>query len=318
MGKRLNQSNLTERPGTRTLLAISLSLSMAAFGCTTDRNLGNGDPVTTPGVRTSPTGSSSPGSESAPTNPPMYSSSSYEQSALPPVSRRNIRLSPDQAAALMAQHQVQPRVRVLGPSGAGMATAGSNGVVAQRGYASDGATNVDTNPALLTNPQLTLNSSISSNPNVAITSGTGLDSGAVTTDGFALGATLGASTAGGATFVPGTLQSRTFSPTLASANNPPASISGATTFAGNTSVLASQRLGGSAILGTTNTATTTTTGAATVTPTNASLGTTTSAGTGSLRGRAATATPTTTGNSLSNPVRIVNGANGRTTITNQR
>ena len=298
MGKRLNSNNLTERPAMRALVAVSLTLSMAAFGCTTDRNLGNGDPVTTPGVRTSPTGSSSPGSESAPTNPPMYSSSSasYDQ-ALPPVSRRNIRLSPDQAAAVMAQHQAQPRVRVLGPSGAGMAVGSSTVDAGQRGYVSDGATNVNVNPALLTNPQLTLNSSISSNPSVAISSGTGLDSGIVTSDGFALGATLGASTTGGATFVPGTLQSVTLSPTLASANNPPASISGATTFAGNTSVLASQRLGGTAILGTTRTAatTTTTTGAATVTPTNASRG-----------------------SSVSSPVRIVTGTNGRTTITNQR
>lgn len=296
MGKRLNSNNLTERPAMRALVAVSLTLSMAAFGCTTDRNLGNGDPVTTPGVRTSPTGSSSPGSESAPTNPPMYSSSASYDQALPPVSRRNIRLSPDQAAAVMAQHQAQPRVRVLGPSGAGMAAGSSTVAAGQRGYVSDGATNVNVNPALLTNPQLTLNSSISSNPSVGISSGTGLDSGTVTSDGFALGATLGASTTGGATFVPGTLQSVTLSPTLASANNPPASISGATSFAGNTSVLASQRLGGTAILGTSRpAATATTTGAATVTPTNASRG-----------------------SSVSSPVRIVTGTNGRTTITNQR
>ena len=48
MNKSLNHSNLHERSATRTLLVVSLCGALAAFGCTTDRNLGNGDPVVTP------------------------------------------------------------------------------------------------------------------------------------------------------------------------------------------------------------------------------------------------------------------------------
>ena len=64
MSKSLIKSNLAERSSTRALLAVSLCASMAAFGCTTNRTLGNGNPVVTPGSRTSPTSGTSAGSES--------------------------------------------------------------------------------------------------------------------------------------------------------------------------------------------------------------------------------------------------------------
>src|SRR5689334_10618751 len=118
MTKSLNPSNLTERSAIRTLLVVSLCATMAAFGCTTDRNLGNGDPVSTPGVRSTPTGGTSAGSESEPVPPPMmssFSNGSVPVRSLTAVQPRIARLSADQAAAIMAQQQ-QPRVRVLGPA----------------------------------------------------------------------------------------------------------------------------------------------------------------------------------------------------------
>jgi hypothetical protein len=57
MSKSLIEKNL----GKSTLAAVSLVLTIAAFGCTTDRNLGNGDPVTTPGLRSIQTGCTSDG-----------------------------------------------------------------------------------------------------------------------------------------------------------------------------------------------------------------------------------------------------------------
>lgn len=172
MSKALKNSNLPQRPAIGSLLAISLTLSLAAFGCTTDRTLGNGDPVTTPGLRTSPTGGSSIGSESTSSSqslpPSMTSSSSSRFDALPVVTPKQ-RLTPDQAAAIMAQYQSAPRVRVLGPALPG---------AAGRGYASDGVvTGQYVNPALITNPQVTVNSTISSTATPVIASGAGVDGG---------------------------------------------------------------------------------------------------------------------------------------------
>ncbi|HEU4888708.1 MAG TPA: hypothetical protein VFV49_12550, partial [Thermoanaerobaculia bacterium] len=87
MSKVLKNSDLSERPAIRTLLVVSLCASIAAFGCTTDRTVGNGDPVTTPGVRTSPTGGATTGTETESVPPPMMSSYSGSQ-ALPAVRAR--------------------------------------------------------------------------------------------------------------------------------------------------------------------------------------------------------------------------------------
>lgn len=172
MSKALKNSNLSQRSSVRSLLAISLTLSLATFGCTTDRTLGNGDPVTTPGVRTSPTGGSSIGSESTTSGQTslqsMTSSSSARFDALPVVTPRG-RLTHAQAAAIMAQYQSAPRVRVLGPAMPGDAG---------RPYASDGVvTGQFINPALITNPQVTVNSSISSTATPVVISGAGGDGG---------------------------------------------------------------------------------------------------------------------------------------------
>jgi hypothetical protein len=254
MIKPLTTSNLHERSAIRTLLAISLCASMAAFGCTTDRNLGNGDPVTTPGTRSVPTGGTSAGSESEPVPPPMMSS--FSNGAVP-VQRRVARLSADEAAAIMAQQQ--PRVRVLGP------VSPDNG---GRPYASDQML-----PQQQREMRYTINSSINSQLTEAITSGAGegvagsdaavsfLDTSGVAagTAGFTSASTIAGSSvsSGTATTVstgtnvtnaaapviapsgtpvtptsstvstPAAFASvRTLSPTAASVVNPPASISG--------------------------------------------------------------------------------------------
>jgi hypothetical protein len=189
MSKTLKTGNLNSRPMVRTLVAVSLSISLAAFGCTTDRTLGNGDPVVTPGVRTSPTGNTSTGSETTPTVPaPMFSSSIDNGQALPAVRPRASRA--DQAAAVIADQA--PRVRYLG-----VAMPGQSG----RGYFSDANPSGQfQNPALRTNPQLTVNSSISSSPTPVIASGAGEGvagggvSGAAVVTGNSFASTTGAST----------------------------------------------------------------------------------------------------------------------------
>ncbi|HEX2123302.1 MAG TPA: hypothetical protein VHL59_16850 [Thermoanaerobaculia bacterium] len=151
---------MNERPVARALVALSLSASLAALGCTTNRTPGNGDPVT--GGPTAPAATSGTSSgTTTPTPPPM--TSSYQGSEVLPPSSRTLPLSPAEAAAVMAQHET-PQPRVLGP-----ADPGPGG----RAYVSDGRTNQFSFPALATNPQLTVNSSISSYPVAAITSGAG-------------------------------------------------------------------------------------------------------------------------------------------------
>ena len=117
MSKMLKKNSLFGQP---TLLAMSLAASVIAFGCTTDRTLGNGHLGGRSGVPMAPTSGVTSGSETEPTPtlpPPMTSSysRSYSQSdALPRVSRSVRQLSADEAAMLMADHK--PKYRVLGPA----------------------------------------------------------------------------------------------------------------------------------------------------------------------------------------------------------
>jgi len=96
------------------LIAFSLVASIAAFGCTTNRTMGEGQPYTGgPGV-----GPASPTSNlrgtSVPTTPPPMTSS-YQGVSLPSTTPRAPihKLTADEAAMIMSGHQ--PRVRVLGP-----------------------------------------------------------------------------------------------------------------------------------------------------------------------------------------------------------
>ncbi|HEY0371328.1 MAG TPA: hypothetical protein VGD79_04975 [Thermoanaerobaculia bacterium] len=190
MGNRNQDNQLRAQRTARPLLAMTLAASLAAFGCTTNHNLGNGTPTRSgPDVRTAPTAGVTSGGETdtPPSNPPM--TSSYTKSEMLPATvtvKRNgvIRRSPDEAAAIMAGRQAL-RGRYLG-----VVSPGTSG----RGYASS-TIQTYVNPAMQTNPQLTVNSSISSDPNGVVSSGAeGLfDAGSVTT-GTTAAATVGATT----------------------------------------------------------------------------------------------------------------------------
>ncbi len=237
MSKSLKNSNLSERSPIRALLAVSLCASMAAFGCTTDRTLGNGDPVVTPGSRTSPTSGTSAGSESGALPPPMMSSFS---NGSVPVLPRTGRLTADAAAAIMLDQQ--PRVRVLGPVAPGPG----------RPYLSDQMMASQQQGAA----QTSVNSTIYSGPTEVITSGAGEPVAAVdaiATAGSTVAANPGTSVTNAsapviapagtaitptssAVSTPGAFASvRTLSPTAASVVNPPASVSGSPAVAATSS-----------------------------------------------------------------------------------
>jgi hypothetical protein len=305
MGKNHNSKDLQTRRISRSLLAVTLAASLAAFGCTTNLNPGNGTPTRSgPEIRTLPTTGISGASESVPPPPPM--TSSYTKSeAMPRVTPRSIRRSADEAIAIMADQQ-PVRGRYLGP-----ANPGSGG----RPYASDNAGGF-VNPALLTNPQLTINSTISSPSTVAINNGAG---GLGTTGGAVLGATglttgsgttaaatvagtgalatgdSTAVTAGGTTGVgltAGTFASARPAVTESISNNPavtPASLGLGRTGAGVVR-------GGTTVVGTGTNVTTTTNNNATIDTTATAPGTATTAATSA--------------------VRILRGNNGSVTITN--
>ncbi len=288
MSKTLKTKDLAERPAIRTLLAVSLCASIAAFGCTTDRTVGNGDPVVTPGLRTSPTGGAPSGTETESVPPPMMSSYSGAQ-ALPAVRPR---ISREEAALLLTE--MQPRVKVLGP-----VSPGPGGRV----YPSD--------RIALSMQQVearsTINSTIYSPPAEGILSGAGeglantVDPGAVvgtsvngtavTNANAPLIAPTTAATAtptGNAIAAPPAFASvRTLSPTAASVVNPPASISSSPALAAASSARTA---------GTVTRSTPLTAGTATLSATTQSVSGTTSV-------------------PIANPVRVVT-TNGRVTVTN--
>jgi hypothetical protein len=170
MGKMVKWKDLQRQRTSRPLLAISLAASLAAFGCTTNLNPGNGTPAQSdPVMRSTPTSRAPMGSETLTLPPPMTSSYTGPQGS--------IRRSPDEAAAIMAQHQPL-RGRHLG-----VTNPGSSG----RAYTSDGRTNPYVNPALIARPQSTVNSSISSPPNAVISSGAGEGAAAPAPAGFSAG-----------------------------------------------------------------------------------------------------------------------------------
>jgi hypothetical protein len=329
MSKVLKNNDLTERQAIRTLLAFSLTASIAAFGCTTDRTAGNGDPVVTPGLRTSPTGGVSTGTETESVPPPMMSSYSGA-SALPAVRPRVARVSREEAALILAE--LQPRVKVLGPVAPG------NG---GRGYSVDPYAVAN---AQRTGQRSTINSSIYSAPGEGIISGAGeavgggdasatfLDTAGVDATGVATGVTGTTSVAGAATVAGSTVTNgatavnagttvtnaggaviasttaatatptgtaivapsafasvRTLSPTASAVVNPPASISSSPALAS----VSSSRTAGTAVR-----STTVTTGTA-----NAQTAT------------AATQASATMSATVANPVRVVT-TNGRVTVTN--
>jgi hypothetical protein len=150
MGKALKTRTLISLRTARALLAVSLTASLAVAGCTTNRNLGDGQPARSdPAVRVTPTSGVTSGSEHPPTVPPSMTSS-YSGTG----STYYVRA--DQVAGMMARIEATPPVRVLGPSDPAEFPAPSYSAALPYGQLP--------NPSLLTNPQITINSSISSPP----------------------------------------------------------------------------------------------------------------------------------------------------------
>jgi hypothetical protein len=305
MGKFNNDNGLNGQRISRSLLAISLAASLAAFGCTTNQNIGNGTPTRSgPEVRTAPTsGVTSGGETTTPVNPPM--TSSYNRSEVLPVvqtrsaqSRGIRRLSPDEAAAVMAGRQAL-QGRYLG-----VVSPGPGG----RPYES---ANIQTyqNPAMLTNPQITINSSISSpaTPIDGIADADGLFVTAGTTTGTTDGTVTGAVTTGttGAATVAGT--GTTLTPTAAAAGLPVGAFAGVaaspTLASANTPSVTAASVG----LGRTTAARTARTGTATTGTTT--TGTSTAATTGTTAAGVRVGTVTS-------PLRVMRATTGSVTVTN--
>jgi hypothetical protein len=287
MSKVLSTQNLKGHRTTSVLAAFSLTISIAAFGCTTDRHLGNGDPVTTPDMRTSPTGGLATGSETGSVNQPMTSSSRFDA---PVRTGRIHRLSAADAAAVVAANQ--PRVRVLGPASPGQHYASNRVSAAAPGYAINA-----TDPALLISADTGALVAGGTATNMAATS-TNSGSVIVGTNGIAsLSPTGAAIPLSAGTFAMGT---GTFTPTAASVVNPPASISG---MAAVPAVTTAQVPGVTA-------SSTVSTAAPAVAAQNA-------VAQNAAQNAMATATVTSAAaGAIANPVRLVTGANGRSVMTN--
>ena len=131
-----------ERNALRLLAVVSLAGTLTAFGCTTNRMPGNGQPAEqTPAVGPANT-SSTPGSSSGTTNPPMASDAIVDPTRPAAV---------DAQATLAADQGYQGRV--LGAVSPPLTT---------QGNAPTAPTGQFANPALIVNPQSTVNSSVSS------------------------------------------------------------------------------------------------------------------------------------------------------------
>lgn len=285
MSKALKENKLSSSRLGRALLAVSLTASLAAAGCTTNRTPGSGEPYRDGFVRTAPTGGVTGGSE-MPVPPPMISSSSAS-------SNRNAYVGPDAAAAIMAQRQ--PQVRVLGASN-------PSDVVDSSSTASSTA---QRNANVMYEPQrVTVNSSINSAPVPAI-----VDVGdptIITSDGVVIG-TSGMISNSTITSTPATTV------TAASPATPTATTLTPGAFAGNSTATPATTGTGIASVTTATSGTLTTTPVGTVgatipsgmTPTT----TTTNAGT--------RLTVRRTGTQAAGTVRAQRSSGGQITITNQ-
>ncbi|HEX7154650.1 MAG TPA: hypothetical protein VF618_24405 [Thermoanaerobaculia bacterium] len=323
----------------RTLVAVSLAASLAAWGCSTNRMPDSGRPE--PGVSRSP--SATPGQSTSPTGNGMISAANTSVT-YGVGSQHSAQSAADQAATQMRNLQARNGLN-LGPA------APANGTVVNAQ-----ASGQFINPAQFTNPQPTINSSISSGPNAVIASGAGegdatflggeagLTTGAVAgttgltgaatvagtgtattggatgfagTSGIGLGTTGGTSVAANATasaagVTPGAFAGggTTVSPAISSAavNSPTLAASGIAANGGfvNGGLASSSR--SNAILGTTNSASATVSNNAARANATSFNGTATSG--------LSTRSTGATGNLTASPVRVTRSANGTVTVTN--
>ncbi|HEX6178826.1 MAG TPA: hypothetical protein VF057_10745, partial [Thermoanaerobaculia bacterium] len=178
MSKSLKQKSLRGRMRTG-VLALTMSLSLAAFGCTTNQTMTSGEPdmARPAGGSVTPSLSTTPGSASA---------------SIPSMVSGGVDASVDAEAVLEANRGFEGRV--LGPAAPGDGTSQQTQQTAQV------ATGQYLAPAALVNPISTVNSSVNSDgvgQSVAIVSGAGEGvSGAtgITAAGTLAGTTAAATT----------------------------------------------------------------------------------------------------------------------------
>jgi len=276
------------------LVAASLAVTLAAFGCTTNRTAGNGQPtMVTPTMNSTDhvvTNGSSSGTEG---NPPMTSSYMHQSDM-----GSRPRVDVDAQANLAAERGYQGIL--LGPSGAQGAQQGVTVVAGQT-----------VSPALAVNPEPTLNSSISSpGGGAAITGGPIVPESAstgVTLGNGGLTATTAAVTAPGTTAATtGALAgSAAFSPVLMNSTPPPqptGTVAPTLATIGATGTTALTTFGGTpATTGTTAANSTATNGTATTAMPAAAMPT--------LRVNSATA-------NVASGIRVQTAANGGVLVTN--
>lgn len=181
----------SNQPGGLGIIATAfLVCSLAAFGCSTNRMPGDGQPSMGP-ANASP--AATPGTSSGTSNPPMASASAIGME----IDRAT------DAAAIMAAHQ---RIRVLGPIGA----EGPQQTPPEQMH-----TGQLIPPSLTANPESTINASISSDANAYVTGG---DIGAtsVALPATVAGTTASTPTTAAATVPAPTAAAATLTPTMSS------------------------------------------------------------------------------------------------------
>lgn len=308
----------------RLVAAASLACSLAAFGCTTDRTPGSGEPQRfspRPGP-TAPTSSSTPGSEGSTINPPM--TSSYTGAGAVLVHPVNT-----DALAIAVAHQ-EFRGRVLGPADPGGVSGSSAGI----------ETGQFVSPTTSANPEITVNSSISSAPTPVISSGGVVSGDAIIVGGGGVVTTAPVATSATSAVTNGTVGNAGTS-SVAGVTSATAPIIGSTTlvtpttagalsvgqFAAGpgvtTTAIQPTRTTNGAIIMNNNggTLTPTVSSGATISPTIASNPAVSTARTATTTRRttaAVTTSPVTTSRSVSSPLVIGRSANGTLIVTNVR
>jgi hypothetical protein len=303
--------------GVRGFAAAAAIASLAAFGCSTNRTPGDGQPAMTAPA----TPSSTPGTSSGTSNPPM--ASAYTEGL-------NVERAND-SAAIMAAHQRERFLGTINPSGP------------QPNPPQPQATGQFIPPSAYANPQATVNASISSAPTPVITGGNpsdgaiflgGVTTGAATgtTAAATIGATTGTTTTTAATAPALATTGVTATPTTAAiAATPTVTNTTATptaaAIAATPGQFAAGPTGTTAATGATTTILTPTlTSSVTPTPTRATTtlgalrvnqaGTTTTAASTSSATTSSTATRTSGTARVVAPIRVVTNANGTVTVTN--
>ena len=268
--------------GFRAFAAAAAIASLAAFGCSTNRTPGDGQPAMT----APSTPSSTPGTSSGTSNPPM--ASAYVEGAS--VDRAN------ESAAIVASHQRERFLGTINPSGPQpnpMQPAQPTGQLIP--------------PSAYANPQATVNASISSDP-IPVITGDGGGAPIIGSTGTTAAATAGA------TSVAPTIAATNATPTTAAIMTTP------TLAANTTATPTTAAINASPTTGTTN-LTPTLTSVVTPSPTRAAnppLGSLRLSPAATRRRprhrRPTTRTPGTA--RVVAPIRVVTNANGTVTVTN--